>query len=185
MLITEEEAILRLTSKKNVVNIIRSKMSNNPNGHGGPTISPAVRSLIAAISTADPNKKAVANAFGICSGSQANLKAGRPDYRWDTKFEPDPEIVEAIGKTKANIHRKALTNLLQSMNIIAPKIEDADGDISAKDMSQIAVNLSKVVKNMEGEGERRDRLELHLYAPNTKKESDYEIAEGEVIYSGD
>jgi hypothetical protein len=92
----------------------------------------------------------------------------------DTKDISNPDVRARINATKHQIEDKAVAKLMETLNLINPHAID-----KPRDQIALVSGLSTLVEKISNK-EHREGLQsvhLHLYAPNQKKEQDYEVIE--------
>lgn len=79
---------------------------------------------------------------------------------------------------KYDIQDHAVTKLMDTLNLLNPS------QLRTKDQIQLMNGLAGVIDKMSEKGPvMPSKVELHLYAPNQKKESEYEVIEGAIAQS--
>jgi hypothetical protein len=178
MLLTTEEAEARLSSSSNIA----TRFSCNPEIQMGPIQEAQVismpkkgrefgksnmptflRTQIAVLSHFE-NQKDVAKEFSTTQPHVSNIKNG--------KHEQDLDAVEQVlGK----VRDVALEKLMASMGLLD---SDKLSACSARDLSGIAANMSKVVeKTLPKQQNQVAQVNLVIYAPAQKEESSFRTIE--------
>jgi hypothetical protein len=178
MLITEKQAQARLESESNLLNKVERNNSHfelRATNHGGRTegkknLTDEERAEIGTLALTTP-AQVVAEGYGISRQHVENLKFGRVDSRRHVDKE-HPKLRAALSDARHEIKDKALLRLMQSLNLIEP---DNVAELDAKDISAVAVNMSKVVSNMEPKESRDNGTKIVIYAPQVKKVEEFEV----------
>jgi hypothetical protein len=184
LLISTESAARRLESSENLANrLVRnnSHLEIKPINHGGgraegiKNLTENERAIIGASARAF-GIRATANAFGVSeshTNSLAHGKVYREGGRESSKNHA--ALAEKIEDRLDEVKDVALTKLMLSLGLLD---EDKMDKATAKDLSGIAANLSKVVQNSSGNGNNKGtQVNLVVYAPESKVISDYQVVE--------
>lgn len=86
----------------------------------------------------------------------------------------DPDIKARITATKYDIQDTAVAKLMETLNLINPHAVEKERD-KITILNGLSNLVEKITENNQREGPQQ--VHLHLYAPNQKKESDYEVIE--------
>lgn len=147
MLLDDSEVSERLESEKNLVNIVTLKRNGS-----GPRTPQLVNDLMVKIAEHDSSKN-IAEAFEV------------------DKSEVNKEIKKAGGREET-AHDHALDLMVESLKAAKNRMAEVD---KPKDLVKIAESASKIVGNLKGKGqEGGTKVQVNVYAPVVKKESDYE-----------
>jgi predicted transcriptional regulator len=172
MLLTEEQANERLNSEKNLANRfsrsdegrIEERVINRPGKEQGlGNLSPEAKNEIAIRSRLGESQVALANEFGVTQPTVSYIERG--------KTKTDEEKVEsAINQ----VRDKALERLMHSLGLIT---DDKLSGCSAKDLSTIASNMSRVVEKTIPRAEVDNKINLVIYAPELRQEKSFKTIE--------
>lgn len=160
MIISEEEARLRLESPNNLANKLKvdiKPLHSNRNGRGN--IPPMVQTLAVALGEID-TQAAAAKAF--------NMTPANASYLTREGKHVDRDFVKAKVHTA---HNNALDAMLQSINLLGPKLEHVK---KATDLSKIASDMASVVNKTTPQQAQQTNLVVVAYAPRMKEESEFE-----------
>lgn len=123
-----------------------------------------IQKEITAIDALDigPSRAAVIN--GVPQSSASKYKDGKDISNLDSRAR--------VLSIKNEIHDVAITKLMDTLQLLNP--EDAE---SPREKIAIITGLSKLVDDVSSKDRDGDKpqVHLHLYGPNQKKESDYEV----------
>lgn len=117
-------------------------------------------------------KEIIANDANLIGPSEAARIHGVPQSsasRYASGENVSEETRTKILDNKHQIRDIATTKLLQALDLIDPT------DVEAKDLPRVASTLSQIVERMEDKGKGNNTVELHLYAPQQKKVSQYAV----------
>lgn len=165
MIVTEEEANLRLESPDNLINKLGTNIQikdlhSNRNGRGH--IPPMIQTLAVALGKVD-TQSAAAQEFGMSPGNVSYLTR-------EGKNVDRSVVKEAV----ATVHSNALDAMLESISLLKPKLKDVR---KCTDLSKIASDMAAVVKRTSVEEKTNDtRLVVVAYAPRQKDESEFEVS---------
>jgi len=85
----------------------------------------------------------------------------------------DPDIRARVLDVKHGIQDAAITKLMDTLELIDPRELD-----SVKERVMVLNSLSNLVDKLSGDGGKDvKQVHLHMYAPNMKKEADYDVIE--------
>lgn len=183
LLISKESAIKRLDSNENLANrLVRNNGSleikkiehGGGRSNGQKNLTENERAIIGASARAFGIKN-TAEAFGVSvshTNSLAHGKVYRDGGREANKSHAD--LKNQIEDRLSDVKDVALEKLMLSLGLID---EEKLAESSAKDLSGIAANLSKVVENSSGGGKNNTQVNLVVYAPESRKVADYEVIE--------
>lgn len=156
MIVNEEVALERVNSEDNLINKLeRRKLSNG----GKRNIPPMIQTLAVEVAALTTQQEA-ADTFGM---SQRNVHY--------LEHEGKKVDREQIKKNIDTVHNVALDAMLESINLIKPKLADVK---KATDLSTIAANLGRVVEKTTPKEAVSQNLRIVVFAPVMRKESDYE-----------
>lgn len=192
MLISREEAEKRLTSENNLINRLKGSdetvepevvdekaelVELRPFWNGGRRDSKNIPDFLKEIigTTAHLEKASnVADAFDVSLSSVENFKHARSGD--DREKGKNRELRARIEKNLGKIRDTAMNRLMESLNLLT---EEKVGKCSAKDISSIAANMSKVVNNVtpEKDVDPDEATKLIIYAPTINQESHYKVVE--------
>lgn len=170
MIVNEEEALARLNSPDNLVNKLKEQTppSSNieykdlySNREGPKAIPPMIQTLAVTLGRLD-SQQAAASALDM---SQANVS-----YLTNHGKKVDRDQVE---KKVDKVHSDALDGMLEAIGLIKPKLQDVK---KATDLSAIAANLGKVVRNTTPQEKATTNVKVIVYSPSQNAEADYEDA---------
>lgn len=156
MICNEEIALSRVNSEDNLINKLeRRRMTGDTRRH----VPPMIQTL--AVETARlTSQQEAADTFGMTQSNVSFLdRKGKNINR--------EQIEDNIGK----VHNVALDAMLESINLIKPKLA---GVTKAIDLSTIAANLGRVVEKTSPKEAASVNLKVVLFQPVMKEERDYE-----------
>jgi hypothetical protein len=172
MLLTEEQANERLNSEKNLANRfsrsdegrIEERVIEGPGKEKGSTnLTREERNEIAVRSRLGESQVALAREFNTTQPNVSYIERG--------KTKTDEEKVEsAINQ----VRDKALERLMHSLGLIT---DDKLSGCSAKDLSTIASNMSRVVEKTIPRAEVDNKINLVIYAPELRQEKSFKTIE--------
>ena len=105
----------------------------------------------------------IAADYGISQQNVSAIATGK------TSSEP-----EVVGKALDKIRDKALDRLLASLGFLT---DDKLSGCDAKDLSQIAANVSRVVEKTTPKVDEGSKVQVVVYAPQVRQEEKYKIIE--------
>lgn len=173
MLLSHDKATERLNSERNLANrfapknVTITETSYRGNRKGAPDLSPEVATTVALLTRSGDTSVAVGKLFGISNQRANEIKRGV------NSTKVDEELVE---RKLSSVRDSALEKLTQSLlKMTDDKLDATD----AKGLSSIASNMGKVVDSMRGRDIKGEgnRVEIHIYAPETKREELYQTIE--------
>lgn len=182
LLITKEQADKRLSSENNVANLINKdtgQLTIVPIKKGGGSkagathLSEEQRILIGTLANQD-RVKTVAQTFSLSESHVKNLKHGRVD-RAGLEHKTHEELKAAVEGKSLEARDVALDKLMVAMGLIdTDKLEG----VSAKDLSVISSNMSRVYQNTYAQ-QMADgqKINIVVYSPEMKKVNDYKVVE--------
>lgn len=182
MLITKEQADKRLASENNVANLLNTKdqkLTIIPIKKGGgrrdgdTNLSNEERILIGLCGHNDTLKNTAAT-FNISESTVTNCKNGRTD-RAGLERTYRPELKNQIDSKLHEARDLALDKLMASMNLLD---DDKLKEVSAKDLSLISSNMSRVYQNTYAKDAAEGaKINIIVYSPELKQTSDYKTIE--------
>jgi hypothetical protein len=165
MIISDEELERRLQSPKNLANLLdRSRIctrvvSSSPPATRAPVVVRATAGALA-IQSSVPE---VAEEFQLS-----------PNSVREATHSHNPEVKSRVDNAIERVRDLALDKLMESLGLIT---EEKVKKSTARDISVIAANMSRVVENVTPK-QVGGNVQLVLYAPNrVAKESDFTIVE--------
>lgn len=165
MIITLEQAEERINSGSNLLNILEKRRK--------PFFQQRTKEEqadIAAEAQLDTFKN-VARKHDISVSQVSNLSQGKTG----PQMQPNTEIVDRAEEKLNDVRERALDKLMVAMGLLD---DEKLGKQSAKDLSTIAANLSKVAANatMKDKG-NAPQVQIIMYAPQQKKMEDFKVVE--------
>lgn len=157
--ILSDEELSEITIAESIRSNDKAVVILDRQGQRGPDLSELQKEIIANDANAIGPTRA-AEIHGITQSSASRYANGE-----DVKPETQARILDA----KHEIRDLATTKLLQTLNLIDPT------DVENKDLPRVASTLSQIVERLEDKGKGGNTVELHMYAPQQKKVSQYAI----------
>jgi len=193
MRISSEEAKRRLTSSSNLANRLMSPSvssvgaSDSASGQsegvlsanvehkkkgllvrtGSHVIPEFIRDQMIELKAAGATGSQMGRAFGVsqeaASAAARGASGGRP---------PTAERKLKVEAAQSQIRDTALLKLMKSLDLIT---DDKLEDLGAKELSNVASNLSRVVTSVSEAESNKSPVNIVVYAPEMKKETQYKI----------
>ena len=159
-------------SKSNESDI--AKVVDISSGRGSnPEVPNSLRKIIGETSVIEGRKEALdlASRFGISPSSVSAYTNGSTSTSSMDESPNKPHLIDA----KERVSKRARTKLMLALNSLTPdKINESKG----VDISNIAKNMSAIIKNMEPESNDSIKIEnkpqFIFYSPQQKTEQSYE-----------
>lgn len=177
MRITYAEMQRRLASERNIANGVEFKSTDkvSPVGQrsGCSNTPQEVRDLAGALALVPGVKQqTIAAELGMSQAAVSQYKTGhiggRPDH---------PQSKEMPEGKQANLDKikdKALGRLMSSLGLLTDeKLEDC----SPKDLSKIAVDMSRIHQSLSPQQATGDKVNLIVYSPQLRDESKFQVVE--------
>lgn len=159
MIVNEEEALLRLTSKENLTYKLRALHTNRTGSKG---IPPMVTALAITTATLSGDQESAAKSFGMTQENLSQMK----------NHSPNVELQSLIKKNIDSVHEKALDGMLACLDSMKDKIPNVK---KATELSTIASNLARVVeKTSPKENNHHTNVQIIVHQPRTHGEDEYE-----------
>lgn len=198
LIISEEEANARLNNPDNLINSNRRRQeeynkarengSNNdadqevsirPVNNGGrregdTNVPEVIRAAAGLLAQSGETSKDVAQALGISKSSVDQYKEGNTSYG-----RPSPKLKSVLQQNIDEIQDKAIKKMLKGIDFMDFENDDKMKKVSYRDMSNILLNLGKLVDTKlrnEDEGEK-ETTKLIVYAPTIKTEQHFQTLE--------
>lgn len=191
MILTDEEALERLSSKDNIINLVDHPQNIDPRANGavqiirpgeglpkddrgkrGAQIPDMIRTLIAQTAgLSDETCSEVGNIFGVTPATVSNSTRGLVHNRLDKELQ---EIGTKSTQEKAEkAHNLALDSLVASLGLVQELLPEAD---SLKEATKTALDLSRMVANLKPreEDETRAKTLVVISMPSLRKETHFE-----------
>lgn len=182
MILNDEEVEDRISSPKNLLNIIGRKeqesltkvlpMANSGGYH--PTIPDKVRELIAGFRGNGEPLKDIAAEFEMSPNTVSAIGRGLGN-----KGTFNPTLAEMGRKNNGKIdvaHELALDCLMESLTALNPRLNDPN--LKTRELSQIAKDMSGIVGSIRPEEKGNvNNTQVVIFAPQQKKMNDYEFIE--------
>ena len=133
-------------------------------GQRGPEIPRETRNEIALRSRLHENQHKLADEYDITPAGVNNIKNGRVKGIDEAQVE----------KQLSHVRDKALERLMESLNLIT---SEKLTKCSARDLSNIAANMGKVVDKTLPRSNTSDNISLIIYAPEVRSEKSFKVHE--------
>ena len=164
MIINKTELERRLASSKNVVNkldhtIVADKPKNGNGKVRGPAVPVSVKITAGALAR-QTNVKDVSAELGISPGVVR-----------DSMNSTNPVVRQGVDTALDRVRELAIDKLMESLRLITPEKMDKT---SAKELSTIAANMSRVVEKTSPR-EQNANVQLIVYAPQQREEKQYRV----------
>lgn len=192
MQIDRAEALRRLNSSRNIADLGRirngeSKALSTPETpapteevthvqidhgvrRGRSNVPEILRDTMAELAVGGTANSVIAEAFGVSTDVVERASSGRVGGRPATA-----ERAAKVSARKLEIQDTALMKLMQSLNLID---EDKLGECDARQLSQVAANLSKVSSSLDPKQEGGlGNTHVIVYAPERKEERSYKVVD--------
>ena len=185
MIYSEEQANIILNHGNNLSNrvekdsrdnLVIKKIQHGTEHNDRKSLSTEERVLIGSMARAGfGTHQEIADEMGLAKSTVTNASQGRTTFSTHPRFVPHPELEEKILDKLEPVREKALQKLMQSLDVIS---EEKLEDLSAKDASVVASNMSKIVVNTLPKNEMNDnRIQIVMYGPKQKELKDFEVVE--------
>jgi hypothetical protein len=165
MKIDQKELERRLASGNNIANTVVEHRSRAV-GRRGPELPASVKDSIAVLAHEPGSRqKHLAAEFGVSVATIGNIKR-----------DPTDAAQKEIDTNRKNIQDSALRKLMSSLNLIS---DDKLTDLSPKELTRVARDLSSIVGNLEEKQKETDQTQVNVivYAPQTVEEKSYKTVE--------
>jgi hypothetical protein len=174
MKISEEDAQRRVNAENNLANLATPThvtLGRRGSGKRGRDIPEFLRDTISSLSNQpDVKSKDVASAFEVSDAEVSFCKSGRIGGH-----EPTEERRAKVDERLEKIKDTALLKLMASLNLID---DDRLEKCSAKELSGVALNMSRIVKeHTPQETNTGPAVQVVIYAPETKTERAYKVVD--------
>jgi len=164
MVIDNEELQRRLRSPKNIANLIdKSYHCTKPNGSTPRQRAPVLVRATAGALAKQTSVKEVSETFNLS-----------PNVVREATHSTNPEVRERVDTALDRVRELALDKLMESLGLLT---EDKVKKSTARDISVIAANMSRVVENVTPK-QVGGNVQLILYAPQRQaSENDFTVVE--------
>lgn len=166
MIISEEEANSRLNSSKNLATVL-------PLGHSGRTTGtknvPVETKKLGAVMSVALGPTETARQLGMSISQASNYGNGEI-----INNKPDEELTDVVNKARNRVQKTAIDKMMEAFGLMTPDKMDKS---SAKDLSAIAANMSRIVRDTTPQSSGGTAVNVVIYAPEQKKESAYKVIE--------
>lgn len=109
----------------------------------------------------------IAAAFGVSRMAVSNAARGRSGPN-----PPNEERRRKLEERQLDIKDTALIKLMSSLNLLT---EEKMEDLTAKDLSQVASNMSKVVHSIQAGEAAGSPVNIVIYSPEIRKEESFKV----------
>lgn len=133
----------------------------------GPDIPEFVRDTMGALVDGGGNGVEIAAAFGVSRMAVSNAARGRSGPN-----PPNEERRRKLEERQLDIKDTALIKLMSSLNLLT---EEKMEDLTAKDLSQVASNMSKVVHSIQAGEAAGSPVNIVIYSPEIRKEESFKV----------
>jgi hypothetical protein len=154
MIVNEDVALERIESPNNLCN----KLFEIRKLHKSTEHEPIIKAIAALDHLNGTPCKEVEAEFGIPKTSVNDIKNGKHSF--------DP-----LKKHRHDAHEKALETMLESMDLIRPKLSNIS---KATDLSKIAADMARVVEKTTPKEAAQNNLKVVVFAPRMKDENEFE-----------
>ena len=144
------------------------KSRNLGRGVGNNEVPQLVRELAAQTALDGASNQAVAEAFDVSPSSVSAYKNGATSCA--TYNEPQSALKSVVNNKKHQIAEMAHTNIINALRAITP---DKVSESGIKTASQVARDMSVVIKNMKDDVAQKNDPVFVIFAPQIKSEDDY------------
>lgn len=177
MILEDDDVDERLASPDNLINVIVKPLIHNHRGLGDTQVPDHVRELAGRLANMDGNTQVeVAEAFDISHTTVSKASRGMVGDRF-IKSLRNATSGTTESKTET-AHEQALDLLMTGLIAMKPKLAlDETAGMKPKELSRIISDMSKVVSSLKGNDDKAGNVnntQVVIFAPPTKKESDYE-----------
>ena len=172
MRITEKDAQRRVSSENNLANLAVTHAVTPRRGSGkrGPALPEFLRDTLSDLANQpDVKQTDISEAFGVSDAEVSFCKTGRIGG-----LPPTEERAVKRDDRLSKIKDTAILKLMSSLNLI----NDTDlAGCKPKELSAIAVNLSRVVKDHTEQQSTLNgpQVNVVIYSPETRPESKYKV----------
>jgi hypothetical protein len=193
MLLTEEQALKRLSSSQNLINHVdydgTKDVEIRPTAPVGRSVDskevPAFLKGIAAVAAQVESPTTVGPKLGIKSNQIYAYRQGRTGHSPSCKN--DPELQNQIDQSLGVVKDLALTQLMRSLDLIEDNLEivrnDNENDkviVRTTKLSQIAKDMSQVVDKITPKIDASvSNTQIIVYSPQIKKLDTFEVIEAD------
>lgn len=150
---------------------------NRGRGKGNTAVPNSVRKLIgeSVVEEGRPAGLAIAAFLGVSNSSVSAYAKGATSTA--SYNEPKKELVDFLGETRKKITKRAAGKLMKSLNVID---EDRLDKLDAVEASNVAKNMSAIIKHMEPPQERNNGVNINMpritfYAPHIVSEDKFHV----------
>jgi len=164
-----------MDSQDNLVHVIvKSARPGRP--EGGSEIPDSVRALAGRLSNMGESGKDVSEALEISQATVSKSSKGLVGNRLDERLRD----ITSVERTIDAAHEKALDVMMQSIEAIQPRITgEGVRDIKLKDLSKLAVDMSKIASNLKDTKKGKDeeagpKTMVQIVVQPLRSERDYE-----------
>lgn len=173
---SEEDIEERVNSEDNLVNKVIVHKIEHGRKVNQPTLPLPLRKVITVLANQGESQRNLSETFGRSTKSVSLYERGEinPGIEHPELAEVRDEVVDGIKDERTRAEKKAVDILLASMNILPSKL----GDAKAKELSSVAKDMSIIANQMADRDRNPDgsrSVHLHLYAPQQKKVTEYEV----------
>ncbi len=173
MRISQKDAERRIGAENNLANlaVTHAPMPRRGSGKRGAGLPEFLRDTMANLAEQDDVKqKDVAEAFEVSDAEVSFCRSGRIGGK-----EPTAERAEKRDERLEKIKDVALIKLMASLNLID---DDRLEKCSAKELSAVAGNLSKIVKDhTDASVSGAPQVNVVIYSPEAKTEKNYRVVD--------
>lgn len=173
-IVSDEDFLNEVKSLNKVpckVEIITTELGR---GKGSTEVPNEVRKIIGEVGIVDrQGALTIASSLGISSSSASAYARGDTSLS-ECESADQVALIEHIKKSKNKIRSAAHSKLEEALESITP-IKMAEAKV--RDVAAIASSMSAIIKNMEPEGEKGDRINspsFVIYAPSLKSEEHFD-----------
>jgi hypothetical protein len=178
-IIEESEALARVNSPNNLLNLLEvKKLHNGGRREGDKNLPPMVREIAAISARIDgPTKAAVE--FGISRTHANRLSTGIVTHADGVDLEFKNKIDSKVQTLEEEAHESALNKLLTTLDIVGAKAADIK---NAKTASKVASDMARVVNVLRPKGPLEGAninggAKIVIYAPQQKHVATYKTVE--------
>lgn len=181
MILQDDDVEARLTSDKNLINKLNSRVVVKELPHGGRkegqlAIPEPIRKLIGGLANNSDERQAdIAKVFSVSQATVSGAKRGLVGDRFDEELTESNEETKKASVESA--HEAALDCLMDTLGSLGGKIKSEASTMKAKELSKIATDMSRVVgtlKPAEKEG-TNSTTQVVVFMPVQKKEAQYDV----------
>jgi predicted transcriptional regulator len=139
---------------------------------GDTNVPEVIRSLAAVLTNNGEAAQSVAEGLGISKSSVDQYKEGNTSFG-----RPNAQLRSVIRENLDKIQEKAIGKMLKGIDFMDFNDETKMAKVSYRDMSNILLNLHKLVGGEAGDDEKKDTTKLIIYAPSVKTEQHFQVVE--------